>query len=299
MPDTTDLLDEEQDALPADDVGSGDVPALPLPSAPSAPSATAANPGALPPNWWFPQPKAPEIDRGRVNAIRDLYNAVPAGEAGKAIEMATRLEGMLGFDADVKSGISTLEAIKKWVPKMYFNHPGAVSRLMQPAFSPGVTNVDGERLIQTSPNRYQLLPKSATTDVGPLNARPIMTPEGKVLGFGLPSKSGIHTKWNADEKSLAKTSDMIHAYNAQLRSLEKAIETAGFAGDKAKETKYQGQRDEVLSALDQLTKSVRGPSAPGPAASAQPVKITTQAEYDALPHGARYISKNGKPHRKP
>lgn len=290
MPDMSNVLDDE-------DLTDGDAPdvtAMPLPAA-AAPAPAAAQ-GALPDKWWIAPPKPPEIDRGRVNAIRDLYNAVPSGEANKAIEMATRLEGVLGFDADVKAGVPTTEAIKKWAPKMYFNHPGAVSRLIQPAFAPGITNVGDERLIQTSPNRYQLLPKPTPTDVGPLNARPIQTPEGKILGFGLPSKSGIHTKWNADEKSLAKTSDMIHAYNAQLRSLDKAIESAGFAGDKARETKYQTQRDGVLSALDQLTKGVRGPESSN---AGGPPKITTQAEYDALPHGTVYISKNGKQHRKP
>jgi hypothetical protein len=245
-----DLLDEEQDTDMQDaaDNTGGDVPALPLPSAPAQPAAQpAGNPGALPPNWWIAPPKAPEIDRSRVNAIRDLYNAVPPGEAGKAIDMATRLEGILGFDADVKSGVPTTDALSKWAPKMYFNHPGAVSRLVQPPFTPGVTNVGDERLIQTSPNRYQLLPKPMPTDIGPLNARPIQTPEGKILGFGLPSKSGIHTKWNADEKSLAKTSDMIHAYSAQLRSLDKAIESAGFSGDKARETKYQTHQGTAFS----------------------------------------------------
>jgi hypothetical protein len=296
-----DLLDEEQDTDMQDaaDNAGGDVPALPLPSAPAQPAAQpAGNPGALPPNWWIAPPKAPEIDRSRVNAIRDLYNAVPPGEAGKAIEMATRLEGILGFDADVKSGVPTTDALRKWAPKMYFNHPGAVSRLVQPPFTPGVTNVGDERLIQTSPNRYQLLPKPMPTDIGPLNARPIQTPEGKVLGYGLATKSGLHPRWNTEDKSQPKTSDMIHAYSAQLRGLEKDMEAANFAGDKAKEAEFQRQHQEALSGLYNITKgAVKGP--PAAAKEQGPPKITSKAEYDALPHGAVYISKNGKPHRKP
>jgi hypothetical protein len=144
-----DLLDDEDLMDSGDAADTPDVPAMPLPAA-AAPAPAVAQPGALPDKWWIAPPKAPEIDRSRVNAIRDLYNAVPPGEAGKAIEMATRLEGILGFDADVKSGVPTTDALRKWAPKMYFNHPGAVSRLVQPPFTPGVTNVGDERLIQTS-----------------------------------------------------------------------------------------------------------------------------------------------------
>jgi hypothetical protein len=83
-----------------------------------------------------------------------------------------------------------------------------------------------------------------------------------------------------------------------LRGLEKDMEAANFAGDKAKEAEFQRQHQEALSGLYNITKgAVKGP--PAAAKEQGPPKITSKAEYDALPHGAVYISKNGKPHRKP
>lgn len=141
-----DLMDEDLQGLDQGE-SADDASALPLPEVTTpkpAPAATGLD--ALPPNWWIPK-QEPQVDYGRVNAIRDLYNAVPAKEANQAVEMATRLQGVLGFDADVKAGVPTVEALRKWAPKMYFNHPGAVSRLIQPPatpFQPSTTTVGGE-----------------------------------------------------------------------------------------------------------------------------------------------------------
>src|SRR5258706_12977685 len=47
----------------------------------------------------------------QIEFIRDVYNKLPAGEAAKAVEMATQLEGRLGYDADVQAGASPHEAL--------------------------------------------------------------------------------------------------------------------------------------------------------------------------------------------
>lgn len=292
-----DLQDQEEGA---DTTDATDVPAQALPPSPAVaqrPPVTGMD--SMEPGWWIPKPAPPSIDRGRVNAIRDLYNAVPISDANKAIEMATRLEGVLGFDAEVKSGVSTLEALKKWAPKMYFNNPGAVSKLMQPDFKPGITNVEDQRLIQTSPNRYQLIPKPDGTNSGDIQAIPITTPEGKQLGYGVRSKSGVHTRWDTTGNNAPKPSVMIQGYNAQLRSIDKAIEQASFAGDKEREARLTKDADNIRQALSTLTSGMTSGMAAPQGEAGLPV-VTTKEQYDQLPRGATYLNgKSKKPHRKP
>lgn len=110
-----------------------------------------------------PPPPPPDLDRSA--AIADLYRRVPLEQANKAIEAATRLEGMLGYDADRKAGIPVMEALTKWSPKMYFNHPAAVASLMRSSaagkaapFVPSATTIDGQKMFQMSPNRFAFPP---------------------------------------------------------------------------------------------------------------------------------------------
>jgi hypothetical protein len=288
-----DLLDEEDLMDSGDAADTPDVPAMPLPAA-AAPAPAVAQPGALPDKWWIAPPKPPEIDRTRVNAIRDLYNAVPPGEAGKAIEMATRLEGILGFDADVKSGVPFMDALRTWAPKLYFNHPGAVSRLVQPPFSPSQMQVGGQNLIQTSPNRYQVIPPPIGS--GPITAQPVLTPGG----MPLPGVNAIHGRGGSvhviPEKSQGPTATQLGLLikhqlddiNLQMRDV-----TEGSPEEIALKAKAQ----ELRGHLDRVTKSALHLNAPPQTADIP--KVTTQAQYNALPHGAVYVSKNGKKHRKP
>jgi hypothetical protein len=271
----------------------GDVPAVPLigGTGTNAPPATGIN--ALPARWWERQAPAPSIDYGRVNALRDLYNTVPTKEANQAVEMATRLEGVLGFDADVKSGVPTMEALRKWAPKLYFNHPGAVSRLVQPPFTPSMTNVGGHNLIQTSPQRFQFPPvPPAAEETGDIALRPMVTPEGKVLGFGRQTKAGLHAKWNTPEVPDVKASDEIRRLTALANGYQKAADAAG---SREEASKLQKKHLEALDSLEQL----RSRKIAAPASGELPV-ITTKEQYDALPHGATYLNgKSNKPHRKP
>jgi hypothetical protein len=291
-----DLMDEDLQGLgDGEDQPVGDVPALPLPAAApiAAPRPAATGLDALPPNWWI-RKEEPQIDYGRVNAIRDLYNAVPAKEASQAVEMATRLQGVLGFDADVKAGVPTVEALRKWAPKMYFNHPGAVSRLIQPPFQPGVTNVGGQNLIQTSPNRYQLLPAPAMTQTGNMEARPITTPEGKVLGYGLATKGGVHPRWNVAEVPEVKISDEIRRFTALAKGYENAAKLAESETAAADYTRKQ------MQALDALQNLRTRKAMIAPASSGELPTITTQAQYDKLPSGAYYLNgKSNRKHKKP
>lgn len=113
-----------------------------------------------------PPPPPPDYDRAA--AIAELYRRVPVKQANDAILAATRLEGMLGFDADRKAGVPVMEALQKWSPKMYADHPSAIASLQkagaaaaQAPFVPSMTELGGEKLFHMGPNRYQFAPEHA------------------------------------------------------------------------------------------------------------------------------------------
>lgn len=294
------MPDEEDDFLMGEDNGggvatAGDAPAVPLPSTTAAaPRGTGIN--TLPPGWWEQQAAPAAPDYGRINALRDLYNTVPTKDANQAVEMATRLEGILGFDADVKSGVPTMEALRKWAPKLYFNHPGAVSRLVQPPFTPTVAKVGGHDLIQTSPQRFQFPPAPPMAEEsGDIPLRPLKTPEGKILGYGKTTKTGMHAKWNTPEVPDIKISDEIR----RLSTLAKEYSNSEkLAGSDAEAAQFSKKKSEALSALENLRS--RKSSAIENAPPGDIPLVTTKEQYDALPSGAVYLNgKSNKKHRKP
>jgi hypothetical protein len=178
-----DPMDEEEDGA---DEGFN-------PGAFASPAAVAAAPQAAPapvnPNagramfqtppadaYWIPKPPpapARDFHREALETLRPALNAIPhdrlnAASVGKALEMATKLEGALGFDADRKAGVPIMEALQKWGHKMYPNNPAALHAFGKaPAmpFVPTETTVGGEKLIQMSPNRYAFPPSSANSFV--------------------------------------------------------------------------------------------------------------------------------------
>lgn len=103
-----------------------------LPQNRPVPASARRDPNALPPSqggpvpeqWWLKQP--PQIAQQQPWSATPFVQAVfSEGIAGTkegqaAITQAIRLEGILGYDADVKAGMSVPEALQKWGPKMYY-----------------------------------------------------------------------------------------------------------------------------------------------------------------------------------
>jgi hypothetical protein len=154
----------------------------PATAAPVAAAAPAVNPNAgramfqtPPPDaYWIPKPApsaapARDFHREALETLRPALNAIPhnqlnAASVSKALEMATKLEGALGFDADRKAGVPIMEALQKWGHKMYPNNPAALhafGKAPSMPFVPTETNVGGQKLIQMSPNRYAFPPSGA------------------------------------------------------------------------------------------------------------------------------------------
>jgi hypothetical protein len=147
--------------------------------------------------------------------------------------------------------------------------------------------------------------------------------------------SGVAYRWNADRSALQEVPGQrprkvaVDTQDAKfLADTMKALDkvSSALADDPENPTLKQRQSDLMGVAeaarmrirQSQSQATVQPPTAPvrqgpgmtfiGPklgarppvaAPSANPPKVTTQAQYDALPPGAVYISKNGKPHRKP
>lgn len=186
-----------------DETGEGFNPAAFAGAAPAAPVAAPApvNPVAVNPNagramfqtppadaYWIPKPApapARDFHREAIEMIRPALNAIPrnqvnASSVAKALEMATKLEGQLGFDADRKAGVPIMEALQKWGHKIYPNNPSALHAFAKaPAmpFVPTETNVGGQKLIQMSPNRYAFPPSGAGSfkpDIVDVKGTPMM-----------------------------------------------------------------------------------------------------------------------------
>jgi len=185
----------------------------------------------------------------RLEMIRNIFNKVPTAEAFKAIEAATKLEGALGYDADIRAGASSLEALTKWAPKLFYNNPNAILKAAQPAFKPSEMDVGGRHLIQTSPNRFQVMPADLGT--GALEGRPITDQSGEVIGYDAPGAK--HVIRPSTMREGATIREQITLNNARLRGLEKQMQTAMINRDKAGLATLQKKHQQVLDDLEALS----------------------------------------------
>jgi hypothetical protein len=213
----------EEQAPPMPGQGNTDISqgptSLPLP-APYQPPSNIEQPsqgGAIAPDWWIPHPPQ-QRPWSALPFAQAAFQSLPPDAANKAITVALRLEGLLGFDADRKAGVPVAEAQAKWASKLYADHPAVAAAMMkQPAkpFSPTETQVGGQSLIQMSPNRFSFKPKA--------------------LGEGL------------------KPSDVLHATTAELTQLAKAIDQADADRDKPAVRALRQRHSEVLNRLHDMT----------------------------------------------
>lgn len=210
-------------AAPPTPDAAPDIQALPTPY--QGEHALLPSEGApLPEKWWLPSP--PQGARSQPFSatpfIRDVFEKGIGGtkEAQAAITQALQLEGILGFDADRKAGVPVAEAMAKWAPKMYAQHPNVAASFARkpPApFVPTEATVGGQKLIQVSPNR-----------------------------FAFPQK--------APAEGL-KASDVLHATTSELNALQKAI---AIEDDPAQEKVLRQQYRDALGRLQGMNQSRQG-----------------------------------------
>lgn len=184
-----------------------------------------------------------------------------------AYTKAMQLEGQLGFAADVKAGVPMPQALSKWAPKMYWNNPSQSERAMEavmkanePAFRPTETTVGGTRLIQTSPNRFQIPPIGPSTDTGPIEARPVMV-GGQQVGSAVPGQRGaVHVIPQPREPRGLTASERISAIRLEMEALDKEIDNER---DRAVIAQLQAKKNELRKELSAIrTEPAKSKSAP-------------------------------------
>lgn len=194
------------------------------------------------------QPTAQEaIYRHLLDSIKDLPVHTIA-DADRAIQFGMQLEGRLGMDADLKAGVPAEKAMARWAPKLFGNNPVAMLKATQKPFEPTERTIGGQRLIQTSPNRFQMMPAAMATP-GPVNAQPIMTPEGDVLGYAAPgARGGLHVMPNKNRGELTP-SQQITLLKSQIEQLKQAAQDADEGSPEETQLKAQikARRDQLNS----------------------------------------------------
>lgn len=130
--------------------------------------------GPLP--WWtiaYEQEKQKMAEEER---IRQLVQSVPFAQQSKALESAMRLEGNLGFAADIKAGVPIQQALAKHAGKIYYNapsaHVAAMRQLTRPPSEAGYTlgqefPIAGGRVIATGPKSGQFVPENTEKIISP------------------------------------------------------------------------------------------------------------------------------------
>lgn len=224
---------------------------LPAPYQPPSDVLQPSQGGPVPANWWLPQPPvSAQRSWSAAPFARAAFSQLPPNVAGPAITQALRLEGLLGFDADRKAGVPVAEAMAKWAPKLYADHPSVITQLSKRPpvpFVPSEAQVGGQSMIQVSPNRFAFKPKApppafAPTETQVGDQRLIQMSPNR---FAFPPNKGA----NAD----LKAADVLRATTAELTQLSKAIDQASEARDQPAVRALRLRHSEVLNRLHDMT----------------------------------------------
>lgn len=155
----------------------------------------------------------------------------------------------------------------------------------------------------------------ATTDADFASALERFAPYRKALEIAGADTANPYFDEQAQEHmqsllgKIDKKQKEIDAYKAENGG--KSPPASWFRGDLVKDVKeLQGVYDRIAKISLKANKDgyvhasanqgqQQDPNAQPPADNQQPPTVTTKEQYDALPSGAVYISKNGQPHKKP
>lgn len=236
-------------------------PFLPNPVQPPSPVLPPSQGGPIPARWWEQQPPA--------SAQQQPFSATP-------------------FIRDVfEKGIGgTKEA------------QAAITQALQ---LEGILGFDADRkagvpvaeaMAKWAPKMYATHPNVAI-DALRHQAPPFVPTKLNVGGQDLFMMGPGHAQFAPKQASEGlKQSDILHGTTAELNALAKAIERED---DPVRQESLKKQYSDALGRLQGMTQSRQTTQGGG----ASLPKVTTQAQFDALPRGATYISKDGRPHRKP
>jgi len=169
------------------------------------------------------------------------------------------------------------------------------------AGGPGTFSEDPVSGMRFYEKRNTVLPSGVNPEKA-FGARQITGPGGESLGFGLPSRSGVQpmrdqtqlTAAQREQANARRRSDLLKSYNEELKALSNPLNWDGTTA--AQRAQHRQQIQQEIDALRD-----EGTPAPAPASPERPAgkRITTQAQFDALPSGATYKGKDGRTYRKP
>lgn len=254
----------------------------------------------------------------------------PNEQAQRAVAAALKLQAQRGYQRDISAGTAPAEALAKWAPSLFGSSPSFdASTPGVPRSASGVPLISPPRNVQWVKNAQPPAPVAPPS----FNAPPPVSPPGAVRDV-----NGQLVRVNPDGSVTALTPPKAagpsrfdtleyQSYVNEMRQTEKALD-AFEPTDKSPEAKalrdklsyLRSQAEAVRRRAPQASGvamqppaapvrqgpgttyigprlGARSPIAP-PATGGRPT-VTTQAQYDALPPGTVYFSKNGKLHRKP
>jgi len=246
-------------------------PAIPLPQGPPDPSAGPANqPYQMPSGAWALRTTQDHHDRlqaldqqarsarvARDNAARDaqmLDMMMRVAKSTKDIEIAKRSIDVMGLQNDIQNGVPIHQAVARH-PMALGSGFGSTLKAVTPVpkFTPTSTTVDGTKMVETSPNRFQQVREPSSSTEMPVDAKLEVAkdPEtGKRLG--LFAKSGPRTQrlvLDASDKKVS-SGDKIRIYSAiqrgilqQLNSVEAMVALKSSAHPK--HAYYVGQQEKL------------------------------------------------------
>ncbi len=277
MPEETDI-DQFEQPTP--------VATMPAPGVPRS-SSGAPLPGP-PPNiqWTGAQPPAPSA-----NDLQTQISRMPLEKAQAAYSAALKFQAMRGYQSDLQAGKAPAEALAKWAPLMFtapregnLGQAAGMVRAIKPS-APTFRTANGQIFQVGTNGAVPLTPPvqhRQSNEIDAIKYR-AKTEEMKELRQSLADDP------NAKDKAMKLR--RMRALQDEMAEIEKGNTPTAPQWAPASLPQPAPRQGPGTTFI--------GPKVGARSSSGAPPKVTTQAEYDALPPGSVYISKNGKPHRKP
>lgn len=267
--------------------------------------------------WWMAQ----QDEELRNQRIQEQARQEAQMQTNQAYVRAKQLEGQLGFAADIQAGVPMPTALAKWMPKIHAGNPASygkalntaipqMSRFARPDFSPTETSVGGTRMLQVTPGRFVVAPGQSTKAPSTFEPRSMTLPgggtmierspgmwinaprqpapreEAKSVSVSIPDPTG---KFSVGTRRMTEAQFAADQASQELADLQAKLEKA-----KSSHFTRQSTVDDLQKQVDDKSKELQELQRP-----ADTEKVTTKAQYDALPSGTTYIGKDGRRYRKP
>lgn len=253
--------------------------------------------------------RMPDLSEG----IRTAFTHLPVDQAAKAVETAIQYQGQRGFEQDTQNGMPAAQAMAKWGPMIFNRSPSGIATALRMGQPPQVPQMTPAQVAanQIAQRRMALSEAQAKTALTPLQAEDLKSKSAALREAQRAASAAVASgdpdamrRARADFNAAKKDYDDFRAsLGGAVAVVPGAVGGAGAIPPTAAAPPpglLTRARNVIAGALGTGTPPAPPASLkPAPVKTAAPPKITTQAQFDALPPGTVYIGKNGKKHRKP